>query len=71
MSDDKMIMCIGCRVEVLAPGNVWPDGWGCLYGNLAVCSRECAAAWAGERFKPEDVEETNGTLREERLRVDP
>ncbi len=41
--------CCQCGKIVLTPDNTWdslPAGWGCLYGSLACCSKECAEEFA-------------------------
>jgi hypothetical protein len=40
------MQCVTCaRISPETHGG-WPKGWGCLYGNLACCSRECAEEFA-------------------------
>ena len=36
--------------EITTPDNTWDSapGWGCLWGNFACCSRECALAFASK-----------------------
>lgn len=44
--DDSDAECINCHKRAPAAGMTWPVGWGCLWGQLACCSRVCANAFA-------------------------